>query len=129
MSKKSTFRRLFDKQHDKRAQGLLKSALQRLYHIHWSVPSQLSWKKSVLLTRQILRLHVKTLAARDKYFVLNRDNLTIPIQMQLCRKEKTLSEFFAWSLKSTWNFEFFFKKYDSHRFCISEITDSQNVVR
>ena len=32
MSKKSCFRRLFDKQYGKRAQSLLKSAQQQLYH-------------------------------------------------------------------------------------------------
>ena len=32
MSKKSCFRRLFDKQYGKRAQALLKSAQQQLYH-------------------------------------------------------------------------------------------------
>ena len=109
MSKKSTFRGPIDKQHRTPAQGLSKSASQHLYHIHWSVPSKFNGKKSVLLTRQIFGLHVKTLAVVDKYFVLNRDNLTIPIQMQLCKKEKALSEFFASFLKSTWNFEFFKK--------------------
>ena len=34
MSKKSRFREPFDKQHGKRAQALLKSASQHLYHIH-----------------------------------------------------------------------------------------------
>ena len=32
-------------------------------------------------------------------------------------------------LKTTINFEYFEKKHDSNRFCISEITDSENVVR
>ena len=37
MPKKSPFRGLFDKQHGKRAQALLKSASQDLYHIHQSL--------------------------------------------------------------------------------------------
>ena len=93
MSKKSRFRGPFDKQHGKRAQALLKSASQHLYHIHWSLPSQLSWKKSLLLTCQILGLLVNTLAADEKYPVLNRDNLTTPIQMQLSQKEKSSAQF------------------------------------
>ena len=52
---------------------LPESASQHLYHINCSVPSKLSRKKSVLLTRQILGLHVQTLAADNKYLVLNRD--------------------------------------------------------
>ena len=89
MSKKSRFREPFDKQHGKRAQALLKSASQHLYHIHWSLPSQLSWKKSLLLTCQILGLLVDTLTADDKYPVLNREDLMIPIQMKLSQKQKT----------------------------------------
>ena len=129
MCKKSRFRGPFDKQHGKRAQALLKSASQHLYHIHRSLPRKLSWKKSLLLTCQILGLLVNTLAADEKYPVLNRDNLTIPIQMQLSEKQKTFSQFFAAFLKFTLNFEHFEKKDDPHRFCISEITDSENVVR
>ena len=129
MSKKSCFRGPFDKQHGKRAQALLKSASQHLYHIHRSLPRKLSWKKSLLLTCKILGLLVNTLATDEKYPVLNRDNLTIPIQMQLSRKQNTFSEFFTAFLKSKWNFEHFDKKDDADRFCIFEITHSENVVR
>ena len=129
MSKKSHFRGHFDKQHDKRAQTLLKSASQHLSHIHRSLPRKLSWKKSLLLTCKILGLLVNTLAADEKYPVLNRDNLTIPIQMQLSQKQKTFSQFFAAFLKSTLNFKHFESKDDPHRFCIFEVTDSENVVR
>ena len=100
MSKNSHFRRPFDKQHGKRAQALLKSASQHLYHIHSSLPSELTWKKSLFLTCQILGLLVNTLAADEKYPVLNRDNLTIPIQMQFSQKKKTFSELFAAFLES-----------------------------
>ena len=110
MSKKSRFRGCFDKQYGKRAQALLKSASQHLYHIHWSLPSQLSWKKSLLLTCQILGLLVNTLAADEKYPVLNRENLTIPIQMQLSQKQKIFSQFFAAFLEARLNFEHYEKK-------------------
>ena len=126
MSKKSHFRGCFDKENVKRAQTRFKSASRHLYHIHQSLPSQFSWKKAFLLTCQILGLLVNTLAADEKYPVLNRDNLTIPIEMQLSQKQKTFSEFLAAFLKSWLNFEYFEKKDDPHRFCISEITDSEN---
>ena len=129
MSKKPSFREPFDKQHGKRAQALLKCASQHLYQSYWSLPSQLSWKTSLLLTRKILGLLVKTLAADEKYPVLNRDNLTIPIQMQLSQKKKTFSQFLGAFLKPTINFKVFEKKAYPHRFCISKITDSENVVR
>ena len=73
-------------------------------------------------------LLVNTLAADEKYPVLNRDNLTIPIQMQLSQKQKTFSEFFASFFKSRVNFEHFDKENDPRIFCNFEITDSENLV-
>ena len=101
MSKKPRFREPFDKQHDKRAKARFKSASHRLYHIHRSLSSQLSWKKSLFLTCQILGLLVNTLAADEKYPVFNRDNLKIAIQLQLSRKQKTFSAFYTASLNSS----------------------------
>ena len=83
----------------------------------------------MFLTSQIVGLLVNTFPANEEYPVLNRDNLTIPIQKQLSQKQKTFSEFFSAFLKSRWNFEHFKKKDDLHRFCNFEITDSENVVR
>ena len=93
MSKKCRFTGPFDKQHGKRAQALLKSASQQLYQIHLSLPRQLSWKESLLLTCQILGQLVNLLAGHKKYPVLNRDNLTIAIQMKLSRKQKFFLNF------------------------------------
>ena len=129
MSKKSHFRGSFHKKYCKRAQRLFKSSSQQHYHIHWSLARKLSSKKSLLLTCQILGLLLNTLAADEKYVVLHRDNLTIPIQMQLSTKRKHFSEFFSAFLKFTLNFDHFEKKDDPHIFGISEITDSDNVVR
>ena len=84
---------------------------------------------SLLFTCQILGLLVNTLAADKRYPVLNRDNLTRPIQMKLSLKHKTFSQSFATFLRSRLNFERFEKKDDPYSFCISEITDYENVVR
>ena len=116
-------------QYGKRTQSLLNSASQHLYHIHGSLLSQLSCKKSLLLTCKVLGLLVNTLVAGEKYSVLNRDNLTIPIQMQLCQKQKTFSEFFATFLRSRLNFKDFESKNYPHRFFIFEVADSKNVVK
>ena len=83
----------------------------------------------MFLTGQIVGLLVNTFPADENYTVLNRDNLTIPIQMQLSQKQKTFSQFFAAFLKSTLNFKHFESKDDPHRFCIFEVTDSENVFR
>ena len=107
MFKKSYFRGPFDKQHGKRAQALLKCTLQHLDDIHRSLPRKLSWKKSLLLTCQILGLLVNTLATDEKYPVLNRDNLTIPIEMQLSEKQNTFYQFLFPVFKSILNFKYF----------------------
>ena len=110
MSKEPRYREPFDTPHGKSAEALLKSASQHLYHIHWSLPSQLSWKTSLFLTCQILGHLLNTLAADQKYPVVNRDNLTIPIKMQLSQKQNIFSELFPASLKSTISFQCFEKK-------------------
>ena len=88
----------------------------------------MSWKKSLLLTCRILGLLINTLAADEKFSVLNRGNLTILIQMQLSQKQRTLSEFFAGFLKCSLDFKYFEKEDDPHIFFISEVNDSENVV-
>ena len=51
---------------------------------------------------------VNTVAVDEN--VLNRDNLTIPIEMQLSQKQKNFSEFLAAFLKFRLNFNHFEKK-------------------
>ena len=70
---------------------------------------------------QIVRLFVNALTADDKHYLLNRDNLREPIQMQLSEKQKKFSEFFFAFLKSIFNFEQFSKKDEPHSRCISKI--------
>ena len=125
MSIKSRFKGSFKKQHGKCAQTLLKFAWQNLYHIYWSLWMQLSCKKSLLVTCKISRLFPNTLSADGKYFLLDRDNLTQPIQMQVFRKQRTFSRFFSTFLKSSLKFEHFFKKGDPHCWYISEITNPE----
>ena len=71
---------------------------------------------------------VNTLAVDEKYPVLNRHNLTIPIQMQLYQKQKTFSQLFPAFLKNRLSFKDFERKEYPHRFYIFEFTDSQKVV-
>ena len=125
MSKKFRFNGSFGKQYGKRPQTLLKCQGQLLYHIYWSLWRQWTCKKSLLVTCKISRLFPNPLSADGKYSLLNRGNLTQPIQMQLSRKQKTFSEFFCAFLKSSLNFEHFQKKDDSHSWGISKITDSE----
>ena len=108
-SKKSHSKASFGKQHGKCAQILLKIAWQHLHQIYWSLWTQSTYKKSLLVIWKISRLFPNTLSADSKYSLLNRDNLTQPIQMQVSKKEKTFFDFFAAFLKSSLNFEYFQK--------------------
>ena len=125
MSKKSYFKGSFGKQHGKCAQILLKCQVKHLYQIYWSLWRQLTCKKSLLVISKISILFPNSLSAHGKYSLFNRDNLTQPIQMQLSRKQKSFSQFFASFLKSSLNFEPFQKKDDSHSSGISDITESE----
>ena len=79
----------------------------------------------MLVLCKILRLFINTLTANDKYSLLNRGNLTQPIQILLCQKQKTFSRFPSSFFKSTLNFQHFQKKDDPHSRFISEITVSE----
>ena len=125
ISKESRLKGSFGKQHGKRTQTLLKFTWQDLCHIYWSLWTQLTLKKSLLVRRKISWLFRNTLSVDGKYSPLNRDNLTRLSQMQLSWKQKTFSDFFSAFLKSSWNFERFLKKDDPHSWCISEITDPE----
>ena len=48
--------------------------------------------------------------------------------MQLSQKQKTFPQFFTAVLKSRLNFKYFETKDEPHRFFISKITDSENVI-
>ena len=50
---------------------------------------------------------VNTLTTDEKYPVLNRENLTIPIQMQIPKKKNCFWKFFGAFLKTRLNFEDF----------------------
>ena len=59
------------------------------------------------------------MAVNGKQYMLNRDNLTQPIKIQLSQKEKIFPEFLFAVLKSILNFKHLPKKDDPHSWCIS----------
>ena len=71
-------------------------------------------QKVFLLIHNILRLFVNTLTVNDKHYLLNRENLTETIQIQLSQKEKTFFQFFLAFLKSIFHFKHLPKKDDPH---------------
>ena len=77
------------------------------------------------MLQKFLRLFVNTLTVADNHYLLNRDNLTQAIQMQLSQKQKTFSEFsFAFS-NFILNLKHLPKKDDPHSACLFGNTGSQ----
>ena len=56
---------------------------------------KLSWNRSLLVIFKMLKLFVNTLTADDKYYLLNKDNLTEPIEMKLSKKKKNSFSIFS----------------------------------
>ena len=69
------------------------------------------------------------MTADDKYSLLNRDNLTQPIQIQLSEKQKTFSQFFSASLICKSNFEYFQKRMIPTADLFPKLRALKNVVR
>ena len=79
----------------------------------------------MLVFCKFLRLLVKTLTDDEKFSLLYRENLMLPIQILLSENPKIFSQFFSAFLKSTLNYEHFQKKDDPHSRCVSQITVSE----
>ena len=99
ISKKSRFRRPFEKRYGKRSQTLLKSAALHFYHINWSLQRQVSWKKSLLVICNILGLFVNTITTDEKYCLLNKENLMQSIEIKIPEKQNPFSQLFFVCLK------------------------------
>ena len=67
------------------------------------------------MVSKILGRFLNTWTADDKYSLRKSGHLRQPIQMQLCKKQKTFYQVFRPLLKSTSNFQHFRKKDDLHR--------------
>ena len=122
MCKKSRFRLPFQKEHGKRVSALFKSEGQHLYHIYWSMGTQLNCKKSLLVIWKMLRPFVNILNSVDKYSLPNREYLMQPIQIKLSQKQKTFPRLFSAFSKSKLTFQHFQKKDDPHSLFISDAT-------
>ena len=88
--------------------------------------TQWSSKKSLLLIDKTSGLFFNTLTAGQKYSLLSRNNLNQQTQMQLSLKGKTFSQLFSVVSKCRLNFEHFLRKFDPYRWCILEVTHSEN---
>ena len=90
-----------ERQHNKWVEALLQSGREPLYQILLTTVNVTALEKSVLDLYKIVRLFVNALTPDDKDDLLNRDNLTQPIQRELSEKQKIFLTFF-------WIFKIFF---------------------
>ena len=72
---------------------------------------------------ETLGVFINTLTADERYSLHNRKTLRQPIQLQLSKRQKIFSEFFAAYLKCTSNFEHFEEKDDPDTLFVFEIRD------
>ena len=107
LSKKRCFRTRFNSQHMKVSEILGKSWRECFCHVFSSSSRIFIWKMSPQVVGEILGVFVNTLIADDKYPVQDYENSQLLIQMQLCEKGKTFSQFFVPFLKSTDIFKHF----------------------
>ena len=77
------------------------------------------------MIHKIVSPFFNTLIVNEKYYLLNRDNLTQQIQMQLSEKQKKFSEFLFAFLKSILNFNHLQKKGKSRSLSIFGNTGSE----
>ena len=81
------------------------------------------------MIHKILRLFIKTLTVDDKYYLFNKENLTQPIQMQLSKAQKKISQIFIAFLKSILNLKHLPKKMTLIADVFREIPAPKNMVR
>ena len=59
-------------------------------------------------------MFLNILTGDDKYSLVDRDNVRLPIQMQLSQKHKRFSEFLSAFLKTRLSFEYFQTRDNPH---------------
>ena len=85
----------------------------------------IQWQKSLLDTWMFFRLFLTTLTADDKISHISKDKWKQTSHMNLSQKPKIFSKNFSAFFESALNFEYFQKKDDPDRLCISEITNHE----
>ena len=79
----------------------------------------------ILVISELFGQFLNTLTSDYKYSRQNLENLWKQVPMQISRKMQTFSGLFVAFLKSTLNFEYFEKKYQSHSLSINEIINCE----
>ena len=107
---------------------LLKSERHHYYPFFSLIRGKLTWKESPWVWYEILRLFVNTLTAGDKYSCRNMQ-FTTTISNAIILKRKHFFSIFIAFLKNAWNLEHFQKKDKYSSLIISEIIDSERLLK
>ena len=110
LSEKRLFRTSFDTQHDEVSQINAKFPWEHFFQVFSSFWEKLMWNISPVLLSEILGMFLNTLSTDGKYPNEDKENLSLPIQIQLSEKRKNFSEFFISFMDSQSNFKCFEKK-------------------
>ena len=124
MSKRSFFRTTFDSQRIKGSKTRLKSARKHFDPLDWSIRDKLSWRLSLLIRFEILRLFVNTLTDDDKHYRHCKGNFAQSIQIPISKMQNIFSTFLVTLLKLKPNFEHFGIKDESRSLSISNVLES-----
>ena len=81
------------------------------------------------MIHKTLSLVFNTLTVDETHYLLNRGNLTEPIQMQLSKIQKKISKFFFAFLKSVLNFKDLPRKMTVIAYVFPQIPVPKNIVR
>ena len=119
----SWFRVPFISKRVRRSQTLLELPLQQFHPTFPLMQDKLSWKTSLLVRSEILRLFGKTLTADHIYSVHRGEKLRQKAQRLLSQKPSTFSRNFISFSESTQNFAHFQKKRSASQLDILEVID------
>ena len=127
-SKRSCFDTPFGNQRINGFETLLKWARHHYFPIFPWIRDKLSWKKSALVTSEILKVFVNTLNPDDKYSRRNIQIFWQQLQTPLSQKENTFCQFLIKFLKCAWNLEHSAKKEEYPNLIITENIPSERDV-
>ena len=113
IQKRACFWKVFGSERVNEYQELLKSAEKYLYPTFPSFSAKLSKKKLILSRSQLLGLLGNTLTANYEYSRSNRENLPLPIQIKLSKKDKPFAAFYRSVLVFTLNLRCWEKEWAS----------------
>ena len=125
MHKNSCFWKFFGSECVNKSRKLRKTPEKYFYATLSSVRVKLREEKSFLVRSEMLGLLLNTLTPSYEESSSNRDNLELPVHMEVCKKLQKFFRIFIAFFESALNFGHFENKNEPHGSSISDVIDSQ----